>query len=144
MLDENYIRMIHVVLNKSWKDHSTKQKLCSPLPPILQTIQVRQTKYAEPCGKSKHELISNILLWTPIHRHTHTGQSATDIHQLCRHEVPSRGLLIIMDGERERVKWIHAFSVTSFLYHMYLLSFLYLVGFLCQWLVGGVISFFDK
>ena len=41
-LDGNYSRMLHAVLNKSLKQHSTKQLSCCHLPPISQSIQVRQ------------------------------------------------------------------------------------------------------
>ena len=37
-LDGNNSRMPHAVLNKSWKQHPTKQQLYSYLPPISQTI----------------------------------------------------------------------------------------------------------
>ena len=60
-LDGNYIRMLHVVWNKSWKQHSTKQQLYSHLPPILQTNQVKWTRHMGPCWRSKAKLISNIL-----------------------------------------------------------------------------------
>ena len=45
-LDGNYIRMLQAVLNKSWKQHSKKQQLYAHLPPISQTIQVKQAKHA--------------------------------------------------------------------------------------------------
>ena len=37
-LDGKYTRMICAVLNKSWKQHRTKQQLYSHLPPISQMI----------------------------------------------------------------------------------------------------------
>ena len=40
-LDDNYTRMLRAILNKSWKQHPTKQQLYSHLPPIMKTIQVR-------------------------------------------------------------------------------------------------------
>ena len=51
------------------------------LPPISQTIQIRWTRHAGHCWRSKAELISNGILWTPTHEHT--GQpTKTYIHQL--------------------------------------------------------------
>ena len=38
MLNRNYTRMLHTVLNKSWKQHSTKQQLYGHLPLISQTL----------------------------------------------------------------------------------------------------------
>ena len=39
-LDDNRTRMIRAVLNKSWKQHPTKQQLYGYLHSILKTIQV--------------------------------------------------------------------------------------------------------
>ena len=41
-LDGNYTRMLRAILNKSWRQHSTKHQQ----PPIMKTIQVRQTRHA--------------------------------------------------------------------------------------------------
>ena len=56
------IRMLQAILNKSWKQDSTKQQLYSPLPPITKTIQIRQTRHAGHCWRSKSELLSDVLL----------------------------------------------------------------------------------
>ena len=66
-LDSNYTRMLQAILNKSWRPHPTKKQLYSHLPPITKTIQFRLTRQVEHCWRSGHELISNILLWTPSH-----------------------------------------------------------------------------
>ena len=63
----NYTRMLQAILNKSWKQHPTKQQMYGHLLSITKTIQVRQTRHAGHCWRSKDELISNILLWTPSH-----------------------------------------------------------------------------
>ena len=63
-LSGNYSRMLHAVLNKFWKQHSTKQQLYSHSPLILQTIQVRQTRYIGYCWRSKDEHINNVFLLT--------------------------------------------------------------------------------
>ena len=59
--------MIRAILNKSWKQHPTKQQLYGHLPPISKTIQIRQTRPAGHCWRSKDELKSDVLLWTPPH-----------------------------------------------------------------------------
>ena len=66
-LNGNYIRMLCAVLNKSWKQHFTKQQLCDHLPPISQTIQVKWTKYTGNYWGSWEKLISKILQWAPTH-----------------------------------------------------------------------------
>ena len=60
MLNGNYTRMLHVVLNKSCKQHLIKRQLYNHLPCFSQTIQVRQTKHAGHSWRSKGKLISNI------------------------------------------------------------------------------------
>ena len=65
-LDDKYARILRVVLNKSWRQHPTKQQLYGCLPPITKTIKVRWTGHAEYCWRSKDKLISDIPLWTPF------------------------------------------------------------------------------
>ena len=65
--DGNCTRMLRAILNRSWRQHSTKQQLYGHLPPISKTIQIRRTRQAERCWESKDELISDVLLWTPSH-----------------------------------------------------------------------------
>ena len=39
-LDGNYTRMLRAILNKSWRQHSTKHQLCGHQPPITKTIKL--------------------------------------------------------------------------------------------------------
>ena len=66
-LNGNYTRMLRAVLNKSWRQHPTRHQLYRHLPPITKTIQVRRTRHAGHCWRSKDELISDVLLWTPTY-----------------------------------------------------------------------------
>ena len=66
-LDRNYTRMLRAVLNKSWRQHPTRHQLYGHLPPTTKTIQVRRTRHAGHCWRSKDELISDVLLWTPTY-----------------------------------------------------------------------------
>ena len=75
-LDSNYTRMRRAILNKSWRQHSTKQQLYCHLLPITKTIKVRRTRHVEYCWRSKDELISDVHLWTPEHGRTKVGRSA--------------------------------------------------------------------
>ena len=45
-LDGSYTRMLRAVLNKSWREHPTKQQQYGHRPLMTKTIQVRQTKHA--------------------------------------------------------------------------------------------------
>ena len=70
--------------NKSWQQHSTKHQLYGHLPPITKTIQVRRIRHAGHCWRSRDELISDVLLWTPSYGQAKAGQPArTYIQQLC-------------------------------------------------------------
>ena len=83
-LDGNYTRMLRTILNRSWRQHPTRRQLYGHLPPITKTIQVRQTIHAGHCWRSRVELISDALLWTPTHGRAKAGRPArTYIQQLC-------------------------------------------------------------
>ena len=96
-LDGNYTRMLRAILNKSRRQHTTRHQLYGHLPPIRKTIQVRRTRHAGHCWRSKDELISDVLQWTPAYGQAKTGHPArTYIQQLCEDtgcspRRPSRG-----------------------------------------------------
>ena len=73
-LDENWTKMQWAILNQSWKQHPTKQQLYDHLLPISKAIQVRWTRYAGHCWRSKDKLISNVILWTPTYGYVSVGQ----------------------------------------------------------------------
>ena len=75
-LDGNYTRMLRAVLNKSWSQHATKEQLYGQLPPMTNTIKVRQTRHTGHGWRSKDELISDILQRTPSHGWTKVGRPA--------------------------------------------------------------------
>ena len=83
-LDGNYTRMLRAILNKYWQQHPTRHQLYGHLPPITKTIQARRTRHAGHCWRSKDELISDVLLWTPAYGRAKAGRPArTYIQQLC-------------------------------------------------------------
>ena len=75
-LDGNDTRMLREILNRSWRQYSTKQQLYGHLPPITKTIQVRRTIHAGHCWRSRDNLISDLLLWTPSHGRAKAGRPA--------------------------------------------------------------------
>ena len=84
-LDGNYTRMLRAILNKSWWQHPTRHQLYGHLPPITKTIQARRTRDAGHCWRSKDELISDVVLWTPAYGQAKSGRPArTYIQQLCQ------------------------------------------------------------
>ena len=116
-LDSNYTRMLQAILNKSWRQHPTKHQLYSHLLPITKTIQVRRTRHAGHCWRSRDELISDVLLWTPTYDQAKAGRTAqTNIQQPCEDTGCSPEDLpeAMNDREkwRERVRDIHASGTT--------------------------------
>ena len=114
-LDGNYTRMLRAILNKSWQQHPTRHQLYGHLPPFTKTIQVRQTRHAGHCLRSRDELISDVLLWIPTHGRAKAGRPArTYIQQLCEDTgcCPEDLPRAMNDREewRERVRDIRAAS----------------------------------
>ena len=88
-----------------------------PPAPITKTIQVRRTRHAGHCWRSRDELIRDVLLWTPTHGCAKAGRPArTYIQQLCRDTgcCPEDLPRAMNDREewRERVRDIRATSAT--------------------------------
>ena len=120
-LDGNYTRMLRAILNKSWWQHLTRHQLYGHLSPITKTIQVRRARDAGHCWRSKDELISDILLWTPAYGQAKAGWPAwAYIQQLCEDTGCSPEDLpkAMNDREkwRERVRDICASSTTWWWY----------------------------
>ena len=57
--------MLRAILNKSRRQHPTRHQLYGHLPPITKTIQVRRTRHAGHCWRSKDELISDYSYGPP-------------------------------------------------------------------------------
>ena len=103
-LDGNYTRMLQAILNKSWRQHPTKHQLYRHLPPITKIIQVRRTRHAGHCWRSRDELISDVLLWTPTYGRAKAERPAwTYIQQLC--EDTGCNLEDLPEAMNDRVKW---------------------------------------
>ena len=116
-LDGNYTRMLEAILNKSWRQHPTKQQLYDHLPPISETIVVRRTRHSGHCWSSKDEFISDVLLGTSLHRRAKAERPARNyIQQLCTDTrcIPEHLLEAMDDREvwRERVRDIRADGAT--------------------------------
>ena len=101
----------------TWRQHPTRHQLYGHLPPITKTIQVRRTRHAGHCWRSRDELISDVLLWTPTYGRAKAGRPArTYIPQLwedtgCSPEDPPRAMNDRVEW-RERVRDIRATSTT--------------------------------
>ena len=116
-LDGNCTRLLRAILNKSCRQYPTRHLLYGHLPPITKTIQVRRTKHAGHCWRSKDELISDVHLWTPTcGRAKAGGPVQTYIQQLCEDtECSPEDLAEAMNDRekwRERVRDIRASGTT--------------------------------
>ena len=99
------------IWRKAWQ-HSLKNAASN-----IEPIKIRQTRHAGHCWRSKDELISDILLWTPSHGWVKAGWPArTYIQQLCANigysleDLP--GAMDDRDGWWERVREICTGSMT--------------------------------
>ena len=130
-LDGNYTRMLRAILNKSWRQHPTRHQLYDHLPPITKTIQVRRTRHAGHCWRSRDELISDVLLWTLTHGRAKAGRPARIyIQQLCEDTGCSPEDLpeAMNDREkwRERVRDIRATSTWWWWWYIYIYIYIYI------------------
>ena len=98
-LDGNYTRMLRAILNKSWRQHPTRYQLYDHLPPITKTIQVRGTRHAGHCCRSRDELISD----DPLGRAKAGRPARTYIQQLCEDTgcIPED----LPEARNDREKW---------------------------------------
>ena len=116
-LDGNYTRMLRAILNRSSRQNPTRHQLYGHLLLITKTIQVRRTRHAGHCWRSRDELISDVLLWTPTYGRAKAGLPArTYIQQLCEDTEcsPEDQPEAMNDREkwRERVRDIRANGTT--------------------------------
>ena len=76
-LDGNCTIMLQAILNKSWRQHPTKQQLYAHLPPNTKTIM------QDTAGEVRTNSC-DVLLWTPSHGRAKAGRPVrTYIQQLC-------------------------------------------------------------
>ena len=109
--------MLRAILNKSWRQHPTRHELYGHLPPITKIIQVRRTRHAGHCWRSRDNLISDVLLGSPTYGREKAGRPArTYFQQLCENTGCSPEDLPEAMNDREkwqqRVRDIRASSTT--------------------------------
>ena len=127
-LDGNCPRMIQAILNKCWKQHATKRRLYGHLPTISKIIQIRQTRHAWHCWRSKNELISDVLLFTSSNGRTRRP-ARIYLQQLCRDtgcrlEVLPEAMYV-RDRWRKRVREISASGTTWWSWYIYIYIYIY-------------------
>ena len=130
-LDGNYTRVLRAILNKSWRQHPTKQQLYGHLHPITKTIKVRRSRHVGHCWRSRDKLINDVLQWTSIHGRTKAGRPARTYIQQLREDtgyspedLPEA--MNAWDERREYVKDIGAGGTTRWWY-IYIYIYIYVV-----------------
>ena len=109
--------MLRAILKKSWRQNPTRHQLYGHLPPITKTIQVRRTRHAGHCWRIRHELISDVLIWTPTYGRAKAGRPARIyMQQLCEDTgcspVDQPEAMNDREKWRDRVRNIRATSTT--------------------------------
>ena len=114
-LDGNYTRRLWAILNR--RQYPTKQQLYGHLPPITKTIQIRRTRHAGHCSRSRDDLISDVLRWTSTHGRAKSRRPPRIYtQQLCEdtgcspEDLPKA--MNDSEGWRERVRDIRADGTT--------------------------------
>ena len=79
-LDGNYARMLHAILNKSWRQHPTRHQLYDHLPPITKTIQVRRIRHSGHCWRSRGRTHKRCTLMDPHTWPCKSRTTSTNIH----------------------------------------------------------------
>lgn len=64
-LDGCYTNLLKRVLNLDWRNHPTLQEIYNGLPRISSVLTSRMLTFSGHCFRSKHEVISDLLLWCP-------------------------------------------------------------------------------
>ena len=132
-LDGNYTRMQWSILKKSWRQHPTRHQLYGHQPPITKTIQARQTRYAGHCWRSRDELISDVLLWTPTYGRTKAGRPPqTYIQQPCKDTgCRPEDLPEAMNDKEKWREWVRDIpaSGTAWWWWWYIYIYIYIIDF---------------
>jgi len=64
-LDGCYTNLLKRVQNLDWRNHPTLQDIYNGLPRISSVLTSRMLTFSGHCFRSKHEVISDLLLWCP-------------------------------------------------------------------------------
>ena len=65
-IDGCYTNLLKKVKNIDWADHPTLAQIYNGLPRISTTLSSRRLRFSGHCFRAKREIISDLLLWSPI------------------------------------------------------------------------------
>ena len=72
-LNGTYTRMLRAILKIHWSIHPSKEHLYGNFVQITLVIKERRTRFAGHYHKSKDEVVSDLILWTPKHGKAKVG-----------------------------------------------------------------------
>ena len=76
-IDGVYTRMLRMVLNASWEDHTKNVDLYGTLPRVIDIIRARRMGLTGHCVRHPELVVSNLMLWEPKHGTHSRGRPAT-------------------------------------------------------------------
>ena len=76
-IDGVYTRMLRMVLNVSWEDHTKNVDFYGTIPRVTDKIRARRMGLAGPCVHHPELVASNLILWEPKHGTRSRGRPAT-------------------------------------------------------------------
>ena len=74
-----YTRMLRAALNISWIHHMSNKDLYGKIPKITDTILEQRLRFSGYCWRSKNEVVSDVLLWLPMHGRRSRGSPAKTV-----------------------------------------------------------------
>ena len=97
------------------RNQKTNKELYSNLPKIIDTLMIRRPQFIGHCWRKKDEVISDPLLWEPMHNTRKRGRPATTYVDQLRNDT---GLSIaelksIMGNRKEWMKLVNGVRVRS-------------------------------
>ena len=82
-------KILRVVKNVTWRQRTTSEVLYARLPRISTAISERCLRFRGHCQRSKHEVVSDLVLWEPKHgKRSVGGQASTLILSICWRRTP--------------------------------------------------------
>ena len=84
-LDGCYTRLLRSALDISWKSHTSNKVLYGELPKVSDKIMKRRLQFAGHCVRSTGEVVSDLVLWKPVHGKRNAGRPMLNyVDTLCQ------------------------------------------------------------
>ena len=66
--------MLRAILNIHWRIYPSQERLYGDLVRITSVIKERRTRFSGHCYRTKDEVVSDLILWTPKHGKSKVGR----------------------------------------------------------------------